>query len=146
MRRDSADAGNIGQVDTRDPEQLSFEVESRLVVSFLVKALLCTGWHLVRRPFCTWDLSHRGFKFLVDLTDKLLIEAKSNKRLPESEQVFCPVISFEGFGDPFAWTSDRTVAKRCQFHRISLAVKDCIQYSHPAQSSDVARNCQNSGL
>jgi hypothetical protein len=79
MRRNRTDAGNIGQVDAGDPEQLGLEIERRLITSFLIEALLCAGRHLVRRTFCARKLSHYNFKFLIHLADELLIEAEPCK-------------------------------------------------------------------
>jgi hypothetical protein len=50
------------------------------------------------------------------------------------------VIPFEGFSDPFAGTSDRAMAKSCEFSRISFAGQNGIQYSHSAQAGDVAQD------
>ncbi len=54
--------------------------------------------------------------------------------------MFCPIIPFEGFSDPFAWTSDRAMAKSCEFYRISFAGQNGIQYPHSAQAGDVAQD------
>ena len=83
VRSDRADAGNIRQVYACDSKQLSLQIKCRFVACTLIDTCLSPRRHLLRRSGGAGKVSHAAFKFLVDFKEELLIEAITNKGLPQ---------------------------------------------------------------
>ena len=107
---DSADPGNVCEVDAKDPIKFFPEIERGFIVLALIGSFLGALRQLSLRLICRRQSFEVVLDFLIDIGNHLLVTAIPRERLLEREEMLWTIISLQRLGDLVFAALDTAVA------------------------------------